>query len=78
MIYTCMKHFQDVLHQILNQCGALWCDEDIYRLAKEMQLLFPETFVNIFLGMGGGGGGGVPHRNNYHCLYWKVSTRWLS
>ena len=52
-IYTCMKNFQDVLHQTFNQCGALWCDEDVYRLTKELQLLFPETFDNIFLGLGG-------------------------
>ena len=52
-IYTCMKNFQDVLHQTFNQCGALWCDEGVYRLAKELQLLFPETFDNIFLGLGG-------------------------
>ena len=52
-IYTCMKNFQDVLHQTFNQCGALWCDEGVYRLAKELQLLFPETFDDIFLGLGG-------------------------
>ena len=51
-IYTCMKNFQDVLHQTFNQCEALWCD-GVYRLAKELQLLFPETFDNIFLGLGG-------------------------
>ena len=32
-----MKYFQDILHQTLNQCGALWCDEGVYRLAKEMK-----------------------------------------
>ena len=52
-IYTCMKKFQDILHQTLNQCGALWCDEGVYRLEKEMQHLFPETFDDIFLGLGG-------------------------
>ena len=31
----------------------LWCDEGVYRIAKELQLLNPSKFANIFLGLGG-------------------------
>ena len=42
-----MITFQDVLKQrLLN--NALWSDERVYQLAKEIQLLQPEEFNNIF------------------------------
>ena len=52
-IYTMMVNFQDVLKQQGKPYGALWCDEGVYAIAKELQLLFPEKFKNIFLGLGG-------------------------
>ena len=52
-IFTCMRNFQDVLLQIDLEYGPLWCDEGIYRIAKELQLLNPSLFSNIFLGIGG-------------------------
>ena len=52
-IYTCMINFQDVLLQKGLDSGPLWCDEGIYHIAKELQLLNPEEFQNIFLGLGG-------------------------
>ena len=52
-IYTCMKNYQDILNQIKIPCGPLWCDEGVYRIGKEIQLLRPDEFKNIFLGMGG-------------------------
>lgn len=52
-IYTVMCNFQDVLIQKLQTYGPLWCDEGVYRLAKELQLMNPEKFGNIFLGLGG-------------------------
>ena len=52
-IYTVMKNFQDVLSQKHHQYGPLWCDEGVYRLPKELQLLNPVLFSNIFLGLGG-------------------------
>ena len=52
-INTTMKNFQDVLLQKNLQYGPLWCDEGVYRLAKELQLLNPDGFSNIFLGLGG-------------------------
>lgn len=52
-IFTCMLNFQDVLEQRNQEYGPLWCDEGVYRLAKELQLLNPKKFENIFLGLGG-------------------------
>ena len=52
-INTCMKNFQDVLQQKQLPYGPLWCDEGVYRIAKELQLLNPIGFSNIFLGLGG-------------------------
>ena len=52
-IYTVMINFQDVLRQKGLRCGTLWSDEGVYRIAKELQLLYPARFENIFLGIGG-------------------------
>ena len=52
-IFTCMLNFQDVLSQRNQEYGPLWCDEGGYRIAKELQLLNPSKFANIFLGLGG-------------------------
>ena len=52
-ILTWMINFQDALRQKGNDYGGLWADEGVYRIAKEIQLLKPEEFGNIFLGLGG-------------------------
>ena len=52
-IHTVMCNFQDVLRQKSQPYGPLWCDEGVYRLAKELQLLDQNRFDNIFLGLGG-------------------------
>ena len=52
-IHTVMCNFQDVLRQKSQPYGPLWCDEGVYRLAKELQLLNKDRFCNIFLGLGG-------------------------
>ena len=52
-VFTVMVNFQDVLMQKNQKAGALWCDEGVYCIAKEIQLLFPDKFENIFLGLGG-------------------------
>ena len=52
-IFTCMKNYQDVLKQKRVPTGALWCDEGVYRIAKELQLIHPNEFRNISLGLGG-------------------------
>ena len=44
---------QDVLKQKQQVSGALWCDEGVYHIAKELQLLCKDKFNNIFLGLGG-------------------------
>jgi hypothetical protein len=51
-IFTSMINFQDVLKQKNAVSGTLWSDEGVYAIAKEMQLLKPDQFGNIFLGMG--------------------------
>lgn len=51
-IYTTMVNFQDAMVQVQQDCGSLWSDEGVYRIAKEIQLWFPCTFKNIFLGLG--------------------------
>ena len=52
-IFTSMLNFQDVLAQKRQLNGALWCDEGVYHIAKELQLLNSTKFKNIFLGLGG-------------------------
>ena len=35
-IFTCIKNYQDVLKQKSVSAGSLWCDEGVYRIAKEL------------------------------------------
>ena len=48
-----MRNFQDVLLQRDLEYGPPWCNEGIYRIAKELQLLNPSLFSNTFLGIRG-------------------------
>ena len=48
-----MKNYQDVLKQKRIPAGALWCDEGVYHITKKLQLMHPNEFRNIFLGLGG-------------------------
>ena len=41
-IYPCMIHFHDVILQKSLDPGPICCDEGVYRIAKEFQLLNPE------------------------------------
>ena len=52
-IFTAMRNFQDVLRQKDQNYGPLWCDKGVYKVAKELQLLNPTQFDDIFLGLGG-------------------------
>ena len=52
-IFTCIKNYQDVLKHKNISAGALSCDEGVYRIAKELQLMHPNEFENIFLGLRG-------------------------
>ena len=53
IIFTCMLNFQDVLSQRNPEYRPLWCDEGVYRIAKELQLLNPSKLASILLGLGG-------------------------
>jgi hypothetical protein len=48
-----MINFQDVLKQKGDTYGGVWADERVYHIAKEIQLMKPDQFSNIFLGLGG-------------------------
>lgn len=52
-ILTTMINFQDALKQKGDAYGGLWADEGVYCIAKEIQLIKPDMFGNIFLGLGG-------------------------
>ena len=52
-VLTTMINFQDALKKEGDTYGALWADEGMYRIAKEIQLVKPDKFSNIFLGLGG-------------------------
>jgi len=52
-ILTTMINFQDSLKQKGDTYGALWADEGVYRMAKEIQLVKPDQFSNIFLSLSG-------------------------
>ena len=54
-VHTVMCNFEDVLLQKSQPYSPLWCDAGVYRLVKELQLLNPPGFDNIFLGLGRGG-----------------------
>ena len=48
-----MINFRDVLLQTkLPQYGAFWCDENVYRIATELQLLISPKFYNLYIGIG--------------------------
>ena len=48
-----MINFQDVLKQKKRENGPLWSDEGVYHTTEEIQLLYPQKFSNIFLGIDG-------------------------
>ena len=68
-IYTCIINFQDVALQKGLESGPLWCDEGVYRIAKELQLLNPVKFVNIFLGLGTCS---FPSWKSCDCFLWEI------
>ena len=47
-----MVKFQDVLQQRHLENGAPWCDEGVYHIAKDLQLLYYNKSTNNFLGLG--------------------------
>ena len=60
-IFTTMKNFQDVFRQRNKPYGALLCDEGVYCITKEIQLLRPDKFGGIWIGMG-----------PFHCNWFKI------
>ena len=52
-IFTTRINFQEVLNQKEHESGPLCSGEEMYHTAKEIQLLYPQKFSNIFLGIGG-------------------------
>lgn len=52
-VLTIMINFQDVLKQKGDTDGGLWANKGVYHIAKEIQLMKPDQFSNVFLGMGG-------------------------
>ena len=56
-----MKNFEDVFRQRNKPYGALLCDEGVYCIAKEIQLLRPDKFGGIWIGMG-----------RFHCNWSKT------
>ena len=52
-VYTALKNFQNVLQQLNQQHHLpIFCDEGVYQIAKEIQLLRPDEFKNIVLCLG--------------------------
>ena len=48
-----MINFQDVLRQKKLPYEGFCCDENVYRIAKELQLLLSPKFDNLFIGIDG-------------------------
>ena len=48
IIFTSLLNFKDVLAQKNMSYGVIWCDEGVYEVAKELQLLKPLLFGSIF------------------------------
>ena len=40
------------MKQTGNISGALWCDKGVYHIARKIQLLSPDSFDNVFVGLG--------------------------
>ncbi len=51
-VYTALKNFQDILSQLGQSNMAITCDEGVYRIAKEVQLRYPDEFGNVILCLG--------------------------
>ena len=48
-MYTAMKNFQNVLVYLNQPKLPVTCDEGVYRIAREIQLIRPREFNNIML-----------------------------
>lgn len=52
-IYTCIINFKDVFLQTKLPYVTFWCDEIVYRIDKELQILLSPKFDNLFIVIGG-------------------------
>ena len=46
-VLTAMKNFLDVVTQAKQKCGALWCDEQVYAIAREIKMIKEGTVTII-------------------------------
>ena len=51
-VYSSMKNLQDILKYLDQPCLSVTCDEGVYRVAREIQLIRPQEFHNIVLCLG--------------------------
>ena len=51
-VYTAMKNFQNLLGQLKQKRFPITCDEGVYRIARDIQLLHPKEFNDLVLCLG--------------------------
>ena len=51
-VYSSLKNLQDILKYLDQPCLSVTCDEGVYRIAREIQLIRPQEFHNIVLCLG--------------------------
>jgi len=51
-VYTCMKNLQGILRYLDQPVLPVTCDEGVYRIARETQLIRPNEFTNTILCLG--------------------------
>ena len=51
-VYTALINFQDILSQLKQMNMAVFCDEGVYKIAREILLYNPTSFKNIVLCLG--------------------------
>ena len=51
-VYTAFSNFQDILSQLKQINMAVFCDEGLYKIAREIMLYNPTSFKNIVLCVG--------------------------
>ena len=51
-MYTALKNFQNFLGQLNQSNLPIFCDEGLYRIAREIMLLSPDEFSNLTLSLG--------------------------
>ena len=52
VLYTALKNLQCILRSLDQTVIPVTCDEGVYRIAREIQLLRPDEFKNVVLCMG--------------------------